>query len=242
MDLEDEYVDILAMEYFFNPRSIALIGVSKDVRKPSGRSLNALLKWNYAGKLYPINPNYTEIHGVKCYPSLLEIPGDVEMVIISVPAQSVLAALEQCVVKKVKAVVLFTSGFSEVGPEGKALQEQVAQLSKKNDLRILGPNCVGLVNLSKSVMASFANIVDLKPVYPMSLGFVTQSGAFGTLIFAQAVQAGVGFSSFVSVGNEADTEFSDFLSYLLTTPETKVISGYSKRRLALYGRCRLCRR
>jgi acetyltransferase len=226
MDLEDEYVDILAMEYFFNPRSIALIGVSKDVRKPSGRSLNALLKWNYAGKLYPINPNYTEIHGVKCYPSLLEIPGDVEMVIISVPAQSVLAALQQCVVKKVKAVVLFTSGFSEVGPEGKALQEQVTQLSKKNNLRILGPNCVGLVNLSNSVMASFANIVDLKPVYPMSLGFVTQSGAFGTLIFAQAVQAGVGFSSFVSVGNEADTEFSDFLSYLLTTPETKVIGGY----------------
>ncbi len=149
-----------------------------------------------------------------------------EMVIISVPAQSVLAALQQCVVKKVKAVVLFTSGFSEVGPEGKALQEQVAQLSQKNNLRILGPNCVGLVNLSNSVMASFANIVDLKPVYPMSLGFVTQSGAFGTLIFAQAVQAGVGFSSFVSVGNEADTEFSDFLSYLLTTPETKVIGGY----------------
>jgi Acyl-CoA synthetase (NDP forming) len=226
MDLEDEYVDISAMEYFFNPRSIALIGVSKDIRKPSGRSLNALLKWSYTGKLYPINPNYTEIHGVKCYPSLLEIPGDVEMVIISVPAQSVLAALQQCVVKKVKAVVLFTSGFSEVGSEGKALQEQVTQLSKKNNLRILGPNCVGLVNLSNSVMASFANIVDLKPVYPMSLGFVTQSGAFGTLIFAQAVQAGVGFSSFVSVGNEADTEFSDFLSYLLTTPETKVIGGY----------------
>ena len=226
MDLEDGYVDISAMEYFFNPRSIALIGVSKDIRKPSGRSLNALLKWNYKGKLYPINPNYTEIHGVKCYPSLLEIPGDVEMVIISIPAQSVLEALQQCVVKKVKAVVLFTSGFSEVGTEGKALQEQMAQLSQKNNLRILGPNCVGLVNLSNSVMASFANIVDLKPVYPMSLGFVTQSGAFGTLIFAQAVQAGVGFSSFVSVGNEADTEFSDFLSYLLTTSETKVIGGY----------------
>jgi acetyltransferase len=226
MDKKNGNVDISAMEYFFNPRSIALIGVSKDIRKPSGRSLNALLKWNYAGKLYPINPNYTEIHAVKCYPSLLEIPYDVDMVIISIPAQAVLAALEQCIVKKVKAVVLFTSGFSEVGPEGKALQEQVTQLARNNNLRILGPNCVGLVNLSKSVMASFANIVDLKPVYPMSLGFVTQSGAFGTLIFAQAVQAGVGFSSFVSVGNEADTEFSDFLSYLLTTPETKVIGGY----------------
>ena len=226
MDKKDGNVDISAMEYFFNPRSIALIGVSKDIRKPSGRSLNALLKWNYAGKLYPINPNHTEIHGVKCYSSLLEAPGDVDMVIISVPAPSVLAALEQCVEKRVKAVVLFTSGFAEIGPEGKELQDRVTELAKKTNLRILGPNCVGLVNLSKSVMASFANIVDLKPVYPMSLGFVTQSGAFGTLIFAQAVQAGVGFSSFVSVGNEADTEFSDFLSYLLTTPETKIIGGY----------------
>ena len=156
----------------------------------------------------------------------MDISGDVDMVIISIPAESVLETLEECVVKKVKAVVIFTSGFAEVGPAGKALQEQITKLARKNNLRILGPNCVGLVNLRNSVMASFANIVDLKPVYPMSLGFVTQSGAFGTLIFTQAVQAGVGFSSFVSVGNEADTEFSDFISYLLTTPETTVIGGY----------------
>lgn len=148
------------------------------------------------------------------------------MVIISVPAPSVLAALEQCVQKKVKAVILFTSGFAEIGAEGKALQDEITQLSRKNNLRILGPNCVGLVNLSNAVMASFANIVELKPVYPMTLGFVTQSGAFGTLIFATAVAAGVGFSSFVSVGNEADTEFADFLYYLLTTEKTKVVGGY----------------
>lgn len=159
-------------------------------------------------------------------PSLLEIADDVDMVIISIPAESVLESLTECVAKKVKAVVIFTSGFAEVGPQGKALQQRVTELARKNSLHILGPNCVGLVNLSNSVMASFANIVDLKPVYPMTLGFVTQSGAFGTLIFAQAVQAGVGFSSFVSVGNEADLEFSDFLSYLLTAPETQVIGGY----------------
>jgi acetyltransferase len=226
MDKRDEISDNAALDYFFNPRSIALIGVSKDIRKPSGRSLNALMKWGYAGKLYPINPHHQEINGIKCYPSLMDISGDVDMVIISIPAESVLECLEECVAKKVKAVVIFSSGFAEVGPEGKVLQQRVTQLARKNNLRILGPNCVGLVNLSNSVMASFANIVDLKPVYPMSLGFVTQSGAFGTLIFAQAVQAGVGFSSFVSVGNEADTEFSDFLSYLLTTPETTVIGGY----------------
>lgn len=218
--------DLSSLDYFFNPASIALIGVSKDVRRPSGRSLNALLKWNYPGKLYPINPNHTEIHGLPCYPTLLDVPGDVDMAIISLPAPAVPVALEQCVQKKVKAVVLFTSGFAEIGPEGKALQDEITSLAKKSNLRILGPNCVGVVNLSNAVMASFANIVDLKPVYPMTLGFVTQSGAFGTLIFAHAVAAGVGFSSFVSVGNEADTEFADFLYYLLTTENTKVVGGY----------------
>lgn len=226
MDKKSGSCDLSSLDYFFNPASIALIGVSKDIRRPSGRSLNALLKWNYPGKLYPINPNHTEIHDLPCYPTLSEVPGEVDMVIISVPAPSVLAALEQCVQKKVKAVILFTSGFAEIGAEGKALQDEITQLSRKNNLRILGPNCVGLVNLSNAVMASFANIVELKPVYPMTLGFVTQSGAFGTLIFATAVAAGVGFSSFVSVGNEADTEFADFLYYLLTTEKTKVVGGY----------------
>lgn len=226
MRITDDEKEIAELEYFFNPRSIALVGVSRDLRKPSGRSLNALIKWGYKGKLYPINPRYPDINGIPCYPSLLDIENEVDMVVISIPAEAVLKSLEECVAKKVRAVVIFSSGFAEVGPTGISLQRQVTKLAKKNNLRILGPNCVGLVNLHNCVMASFANIVDLKPVYPMNLGFVTQSGAFGTLIFTQAVAAGVGFSSFVSVGNEADTEFADFLSYLLTTSETKVIGGY----------------
>ncbi len=222
----DREVDLATMEFFFNPSSIALIGASEDLRKPSGRSLNALLKRGYTGKLYPINPRYGEIRGLPCYPSLSAVPGNVDMVIVSIPARSVLKILQECIIKKVKAVVVFTSGFSEVGPEGKVLQEKMTELVVNSNIRVLGPNCVGLVNLPNAVMASFANIVDLEPVYPMSLGFVTQSGAFGAMIFAQAVEVDVGFSSFVSVGNEADTEFADFLSYLLTNPDTKVIGGY----------------
>src|SRR4030066_622801 len=97
MDKGSSNTSLSSLDYFFNPASIALIGVSKDIRRPSGRSLNALLKWNYPGKLYPINPNHTEIHDLPCYPTLAEVPGDVDMVIISVPAPSVLGALEQCV-------------------------------------------------------------------------------------------------------------------------------------------------
>lgn len=214
------------MEYFFNPRTIAIIGASSDFRKPGGRSLNALQKRGYTGKIYPINPNSRELLGIPCYSKLADVPDEIDMAIVSTPAHTVFEKLEQCIEKKVKAVVVFTSGFAEVGPEGAALQQRMTELARKNDLRILGPNCVGIVNLRKSVMACFANIVDLQPVYPMTFGFVTQSGAFGTMIFSQAVQAGVGFSSFVSVGNEADTEFSDYIAYMLTDPETRLVGGY----------------
>jgi len=176
MDKKDK-ADIADLKYFFNPRSIALVGVSKDIHKPGGRCLYALLKWGYEGEIYPINPRYQEIGGIKCYPSLRDITGAVDMAVISIPAESVLESLTECIAKKVKAVVIFTSGFAEVGPEGIKLQQRITTLARKNNLRILGPNCLGLVNLSNSVMASFANIVDLQPVYPMTLGFVTQSGA-----------------------------------------------------------------
>jgi acetyltransferase len=226
MNDSDFKIDHSKMEYFFNPRTIAIIGASSDFRKPGGRSLNALQKRGYTGKIYPINPNSRELLGIPCYPKLADVPDEIDMAIISTPAHTVLEKLEQCVDKKVKATVVFTSGFAEAGPEGTALQQRMTELAQKNDLRILGPNCVGIVNLSKSVMACFANIVDLQPVYPMTFGFVTQSGAFGTMVFSQAVESGVGFNAFVSVGNEADTEFADYLAYMLTNPETKLVGGY----------------
>lgn len=226
MNDSDFKIDHSKMEYFFNPRTIAIIGASSDFRKPGGRSLNALQKRGYTGKIYPINPNSRELLGIPCYPKLADVPDEIDMAIISTPAHTVLEKLEQCVDKKVKATVVFTSGFAEAGPEGAALQQRMTELAQKNDLRILGPNCVGIVNLSKSVMACFANIVDLQPVYPMTFGFVTQSGAFGTMIFSQAVESGVGFNAFVSVGNEADTEFADYLAYMLANPETKLVGGY----------------
>ncbi|MBN1662551.1 MAG: acetate--CoA ligase family protein [Deltaproteobacteria bacterium] len=219
-------IDTSAMESFFNPRSIAIIGASEEPSKPSARVLNALLQRGYGGKIFGVNPRYQEVRGVPCYPSLAAIPGDVEMVIISIPAGAVLGMMEECVAKGVKNAVVFTSGFGEVGPEGKAIQDKMADLAKKGNMRILGPNCIGIINIKHSVMASFANIVDLEPVYPISMGFVTQSGAFGAMIYMQASQEGIGFSCFISVGNEADTDFCDFLAYLLDDPETKVIGGY----------------
>ncbi|HUW65688.1 MAG TPA: acetate--CoA ligase family protein [Spirochaetia bacterium] len=214
------------MQFFFNPRSIAIIGASTDPEKPGGRPLAALLKRGYAGRIYPVNPRHSEIAGVKCHPSLLDVADEVDMAIIAIPAAMVPEAMEQCGEKGVRAAVIFTSGFAEVGPEGLVLQQKVADLARQKGVRILGPNCLGLINLTNSVMASFAGIVDAEPVTPRTLGFVTQSGVFGATIYLQALERGVGFSSFVSVGNEADLEFSDFVAHLLDDAETRVVGGY----------------
>jgi acetyltransferase len=148
------------------------------------------------------------------------------MVIISLPAESVLDILRQCAAKDVKVVVIFSAGFSEVGAEGEKLQEQVRDLARANNIRILGPNSLGVINSANSATASFAFIADLEPVTPGTVGFVSQSGAFGAMMYAQATAAGVGCSSFTSVGNEAEAEFSDFVGYLLDSPDTQVIGGY----------------
>jgi acetyltransferase len=219
-------IDTSGIEFFYHPRSIAIVGASKKTAKPGGRPVMALRKRGYAGKVYPVNPSYEEVEGYKCYPSLLDVPGDIDMAIISLPAESVLDVLRQCAAKDVKVVVIFSAGFSEVGAEGIELQQQVRDLARANNIRILGPNCLGLINSADSVTASFAFIVDLEPVTPGTLAFVSQSGAFGAMMYAQATEAGVGFSSFTSVGNEAEAEFSDFVGYLLDTPETQVVGGY----------------
>jgi len=219
-------IDTSGIEFFYHPRSIAIVGASNKSGKPGGRPVMALRKRGYAGKVYPINPSYEEVEGYKCYPTILDVPGDVDMAIISLPAESVLETLRQCAAKDVKVVVIFSAGFSEVGAEGRELQEQVRDLARANNMRILGPNCLGLINSANSVTASFAFIVDLEPVTPGTLAFVSQSGAFGAMMYAQATEAGVGFSSFTSVGNEAEAEFSDFVGYLLDTPETHLIGGY----------------
>jgi len=219
-------IDTSGIEFFYHPRSIAVIGASGNPAKPGGKPLMALRKRGYAGKVYPINPRHRKVEGYRCYPTILDVPGDVDMAIISLPAESVQGALGQCAAKGVKVVVIFSAGFAEVGPEGRALEARVRELARASRIRILGPNCLGLINSADSVIASFAFIADLEPVTPGTVAFVSQSGAFGAMMYAQATAAGVGFSSFTSVGNEADAEFSDFAGYLLDTPETQLIGGY----------------
>ncbi|KJS17135.1 MAG: hypothetical protein VR69_06460 [Peptococcaceae bacterium BRH_c4b] len=217
---------IYAMENFFYPESIAIIGASSNPNKPGGLPIGYLLNKGYEGKIYPVNPARESINGLKCYPSVLDIPDKVDLAIVSVVAADVYHTLEECVAKGIRAAVIFSAGFAEVGPEGLALQQRLTELAGKTGLRLAGPNCVGLLNANNGVMATFAPVADLPPVEPKVLGFVTQSGTFGTLIYNDCLYKGVGFSYFVSVGNEADLEFADFLEYMIHDPGTKLVGGY----------------
>lgn len=214
------------VEYFFAPRSIAVIGASANAAKPSGRPIAALLQQGYTGAVYPINPRYGEIAGLPCYPSLDDVPGPVDLAVVAVPAEVAPAALEQCLAKGVRAAVVFTSGFAEVGEAGKALQEKMTELARRDGMRIMGPNCLGMVYFKNAVMASFTDIISVRLPAAGALAFVTQSGAFGEKAFMQAARDGVGFSAFISVGNEADLEFPDFISYLIGDPDTSLFGVY----------------
>ncbi|MBS4026944.1 MAG: acetate--CoA ligase family protein [Clostridia bacterium] len=215
-----------SLENFFYPKSIAIIGASADLNSISGKPIRYLLAHEYPGKVYPINPKYEEIAGLKCYPSLLAVPGEVDMAIIAVNYRMVLKMLEDAVEKGVKYALIFSSGFAESGDEGKKLQEQVVALGKRTGIRIIGPNCQGMVNLKDKVAAGFSASLEPKPFVTGSIGFVTQSGALGFSIFNMAQEAGVGFSYVVSTGNEVDLHTLDFMEYMLEDADTKLVVGY----------------
>jgi acetyltransferase len=218
---------IASLHFLFNPRSIAIIGASQNPAKPSGQPLIALQKNNFLGKIYPVNPRYQELRGLKCYPTLKAIPDEVDMAIIAIEVSAVLEVLEECGQKGVKAVVVFTSGFAEVGGEGIELQKEMTRLAKEYKFRLLGPNCMGIFSSRNSLWADFP-LMDAPEdiLVPDYFGFVTQSGGFGCIFYDVVKAQRIGFSHFVSTGNEADIEFSEIIAYMAEDAYTRVIGGY----------------
>ncbi len=217
------------MEFFFNPESIAIVGASADPTKLGGRPLAALLKKGFSGNIYPINPRYERIGKLRCYRSVTNVPGDIDLAVISVPREALIPVLQECAEKKVKAAVIFTAGFAETGDEGMAVQNKITELSRRSGIRILGPNCIGFIHFGNAVMASFSDVMEFEAPSAGSgsnLAFITQSGAYGERTFMKAFEEEIGVSAFVSVGNEADLEFSDFLNYLVDDEDTGLMGVY----------------
>jgi acetyltransferase len=217
------------LDTFFAPESIALIGASRDLEKIPGRLLSMLRKNDFPGKLYPINPNYGDIDGLKCYPSIADVGQPIDLAVVIIPARAVLGALEQCAAAGVRNAVIISSGFAEEGGDSAAMQDAIAALAKKTGMRISGPNAEGFYSQVQRVAATFSPTVDVKSDAPQliatkrRIGIVAQSGGIGFAIYHRAKAIGIALSYVVSAGNESDLGAGEFLDYMVQDSSTDVI-------------------
>jgi acyl-CoA synthetase (NDP forming) len=214
-----------AIERLVAPRSIAILGASSDRTKVGALPLHFLRKYGYAGRIFPVNPTSADIDGLVCYPSVKAIPETVDLLVVSVPAERVVRALEECERGKVTTALVLTSGYAEMGAEGEARQAELCRVAHERGIRLCGPNSVGSVNLWNAVVATISQAFD-QTMEPGPIAFVTQSGALGTAVVAVGRAAGIKVGHFISTGNEADLDFADFCEYFVDDPRTRVIAGY----------------
>ena len=208
------------LETFFKPKSIAVVGASKDSTKIGHAALKNILISNYECKLYPINLKEKEILGIKCYRKLADVPGKIDLVLVSVPAKIVPQIIKECVQKDVKNVIIISSGFSEVG--NRESEDEIKKIAEKSKMRILGPNTMGYKNASDGLDASFVFGVPRKG----NLALVSQSGALGIGMIYLANNEFVGISKIIGVGNKLDIDDDDLIDYFSQDPETNVIGLY----------------
>lgn len=212
--------------HLLEPRSIAVVGVSDDAARPGSQAVNALLNNGYAGKVFPVNPKYENFGDLKCYASVADIPDEVDLVVIGVPAKGVLPVLEQCAEKRVPYVVILSGGFRESGPEGIEREQKMLEIARKAGIRIVGPNCLGFANIHSSVYAAFGSITRAPKLKKGSVSLVTQSGGFGYSIALACADAGVGFRHVIATGNESDIDTVQLIDALIDDEETHCIVAY----------------
>jgi acetate---CoA ligase (ADP-forming) len=213
------------IDSLISPRSIAIIGASADFSKINGRPMKHLIEKGYAGRILPVNPKYQEIAGHQCYPDIENLPDDVDLAVIVVPARAVIAAVEALGRRGIRAAVIFSSGFGEMGPEGKASEARLVEIAAREGVLICGPNCLGFINAFENVYVTFSQYADGE-VSAGPIAFVTQSGAFGTAIAALIRQRGLGLGYFINTGNECDLSFADLMMRVIKDPRVKVAAGY----------------
>lgn len=222
----DPAYDILRSErqplsYFFNPKSVAVVGATDKTGSVGRTLLWNLISNPFGGTVYPVNPKRNSVLGIKAYASILDVPEPLELVVIAIPARLVPAVVRQCVEIGVKAAIIISAGFKEIGEEGKALEREMMAIAA-GKLRIIGPNCLGLMNPHSGLNATFASAM----AKPGHVGFISQSGAFCTAVLDWSFPENVGFSAFISLGSMLDVNWGDLITYLGDDPNTKSIVIY----------------
>ena len=216
----------MSIATLLRPESVAVIGASEDQTKFGGRLYRMLLKHRFAGRVYPINPNRAELFGLKTYKDLRSTPTPADLVVMAVPRHLVCGVIAEAAAIGVRGAIIITSKFSDEGPEGAAMEAELVTIARAANMRLIGPNCLGLISPANQLVLCSSPALDTDVLPVGAIGFASQSGAMMATVFDRARGRGVGFSHCVSVGNQADLELCDFVEYFLDDDRTKVICTY----------------
>ncbi len=214
------------IEYLFEPHSIAVIGASNNPKKFGHLVLSNLIQNNFKGKIYPVNLKEKEILGFKSYTSVKKIPGKVDLAVVVVPPHVSNNVVKECIEKKIKAVIIITSGYKEIGGIGIERERELENLVKNTNTRVLGPNCLGIWDAFSGVDTLFLPEYKLKRPSPGSIAIISQSGAFGSVILDMASDQNIGISRFISYGNATDISETELLEYLEKDKKTRAVVAY----------------
>lgn len=215
-----------ALSTILAPRSVAIVGASDTPSKIGGTPVDFHKQFGFTGRIYPVNPKAGQIQGLQAYATLRDIGEPVDIAIFAIPAHLVQSALEDAIAAGVRGVVLFTSGYAEIGDAGALAQRRLAATARAGGVRLLGPNCLGFMNIRSGAYATFSPAPRAGRVRSGNIGLVSQSGAFGAYAYALARARGIGLSQWITTGNEADLDFADCVEWLAHDPQTRVIMGY----------------
>ena len=216
-------VDPDLIQSFLKPKSIAIIGASADPQKTGSRIQRFLTSHQFKGKIFPVNPNRSEIFGLKCYSRLTEIKDKIDHIFIAVDGNKIIDAVQDAVSVNIKCATILSGGFAETGPEGIKLENQILKIAKKSNLRILGPNSIGIINISDSVILSANAMLDLPSLKKGDLSVISQSGSLIGALLAHGNSRGIGFSKLISVGNESDLTVGEIGKMLVEDKNTNTI-------------------
>ena len=216
------------LKEIMSPKSIAIVGASDNKSRIGGRPLGNMIEKNFSGEIYPINPNRDTVQGMKAYSSLIDVKDDLDFVLVAVPSKLVVSVLEEAVIKKAKTALIFSSGFSEIGYEGEVLQNQIKKITQDSNLRIIGPNCLGLFNSANNFFPTFTTTVNRTNPIPGGIAIASQSGAYGSHIYMVAHERGLGIRYWMTTGNEVDLSVGETIQMMAEDPEVHTIMAYAE--------------
>ena len=215
-----------ALDVLFRPRSVAVMGASSDEKKIGGRPIFYLKLYGFSGDVYPINPHHLEVQGIKAYPTLDDVPGEIDLALIALPSDMVENAVDDCAKKGVKITVIFSSGYAEIGAAGAEAQRRLISIARASGMRILGPNCMGLAGFDTRMIMTFGFAMETLPPELGPIGIISQSGAYGAVAYFESRERQLGINLWATTGNEADIDLAEILEYYVADASISVILLY----------------